>query len=112
MAKNKAALEADATGYREAVSKMRRAHNEGRFFDAIEIAINACDLVDGMMQFERRFEGSSERRIVETIDYVLRYAPLVFDSSSLETLGTILKTQKRIDKNTTADLADDLVKEI
>ena len=108
MAKNKAELQFDASRYREAVVAMRKAHNEGRYLEAIEIAMNACDYVDGMMQFERRFEDRTERKSVETIHYVLQYAPLVFDRSSLETLDEVLKSQKRIDKNTTADLADDL----
>jgi len=108
MAKTKAELQSDATQYREALSAMRQAHRESRFLDAINIAMHACDYVDGMMQFERRFEERSERRSVETIDYVLQYAPLVFDRTNLEALGVILKSQKRIDKNTTADLAENL----
>jgi hypothetical protein len=74
--------------------------------------MDSCDYVDGMMQFERRFEERTERKSVETIDYVLQYAPLVFDQASLDELGGILKSQKRIDKNTTADLADNLKKAI
>jgi hypothetical protein len=108
MAKNKAELQSDAELYRRAVSAMRKAHNEGHVFEAIEIAVNACDYVDGMMQFERRFEERSERKDVETIHYVLQYAPLVFDPASLDKLTEILKSQKRIDKNTTADFAEEL----
>jgi hypothetical protein len=108
MAKTKAELQSDAEEYRRRVSAMRKAHHEGRHLDAIIIALAACDYVDGMMQFERRFEKRPEREDVETIHYVLRYAPLVFDLTSLATLSDLLKTQKRIDKNTAADFAKEV----
>jgi hypothetical protein len=108
MAKNKAELQADAQKYRRRVSAMRRAHNEGRHLDALIAALAACEYVDGMMQFERRFEKRTERDDVESIHYVLRYAPLEFDLSSLVSLRELLKTQKRIDKNTDADFAKEV----
>jgi hypothetical protein len=108
MAKNKAELQSDAIQYREAVVAMRAAHRERRILDAIKIAVDSFDYVDGMMQFERRFEDRSERRSVETINYILRYAPLVFDQTSLDKLGDVLKSRKRIDKYATADLTDNL----
>lgn len=105
MAKTKAELQSDADAYRRALSAMRKAHRDGDVLAAIEIAMKACDYIDGMMQFERRFEERTERENVETIHYVLQYAPLVFDRASLDTLAALLKSQKRIDKNTAADLA-------
>jgi hypothetical protein len=91
---------------------MRAAHGEGRYLEAVEIAINACQYIDGMMQFERRFEDRMARRSIETIEYAFQYAPLMFDRASLDTLAELLKSQKRIDKNATADLADDLQKAV
>jgi phage FluMu protein Com len=106
MAKNKAELQSEAVRYRRAVSAMRKAHKEGRILDAIQTAKNACEFADGMMQFERRFEKRPERKSIEAIDYVLQYAPLVFDLASLETLAGILKSQRRIDKNTVSDIGE------
>jgi hypothetical protein len=108
MAKNKAELQSDADKYRSAVAAMRTAHTEGRFLDALKEAMDACDYIDGMMQFEKRYEKRDERKDVETIDYVFRYAPLLFDSASLNKLSDLLKSQKRIDKVATADLASEL----
>jgi hypothetical protein len=87
---------------------MRTAHREDDVIKAIKIAVDACEYIDGMMQFEKRFEKREERRSVETIDYVFKYAPLVFDRRSLERVATLLKAQKRIDKIATDDLAKDL----
>jgi hypothetical protein len=108
MAKNKAQLQSDVAHYRAAVAAMRTAHSEGRYSDAVGIATKASDFVDGMMQYERRFESQSERKIIETINYVFQYAPLIFDRISLETINGLLKSQKRVDKNTIADLAGEL----
>lgn len=108
MAKTKAELQSDAEAYHRTLSAMRAAHRAAQFLDAIKIAMEACEYIDGMMQFERRFEKRTDRHSVETIDYVLQYAPLVFDHQSLETLAVVLKSQRRIDKNTTAELVEGL----
>jgi hypothetical protein len=105
MAKNKAELESDAVNYRKAVSAMRTAHEDFDILRAIGVALSACQYIDGMMQFEKRFEAKEERKSVETIDYVFKYAPLVFDKTSLERIEELLTAQKRIDKIATDDLA-------
>jgi hypothetical protein len=110
MVKNKSELQSDAIQYRESLAAMRSAHREGRILDAIRVTVASLEFVDGMMQFERRFEDRSERKTVETIDYILRYAPLVFERNSLEIVAGILKSQKRIDKHASADLAENLRK--
>jgi len=89
---------------------MRKAHNESQFLDAIKLAIRACVYIDGLMQFETRFEKRSTRKSLELIDYVLQYAPLVFDLESLRTIEELLKSHKRIEKNTTTDLTANLRK--
>ena len=61
-----------------------------------------------MLQFEKRYEDRSDRKSVETIDYVLRYAPIAFDRPSLDRLAEMFKSQKRIEKNTTDDLSQRL----
>ena len=88
---------------------MRRAHDHSLLSKSPwPQAAAAWDYVDGMMQFERRFEDRTEQNSLECVDYALRYAPLLFDGETLNTLSILLQTQKRIDKNTTADLAGDL----
>jgi hypothetical protein len=108
MAKKKAELKADAELYSSKVEEMRRAHDQRDYQGALALAAAAWDYVDGMMQFERRFEDRTERNSLECVDYALRYAPLLFDVQTLNTLSVLLRTQKRIDKNTAADLATNL----
>jgi hypothetical protein len=108
MAKNKAQLQWETGHYRAAVEGMQAAHREGKHSEAVAIAAKASEYVDGMMQYERRFESREEPRHIETIRYIFQYAPLVFDKSSLETISELLNSQKRIAKNTAANLANEL----
>jgi len=108
MGKKKAELEDDATSYYSKVEEMRRAHDRRDYHGALGFAAAAWEYVDGMMQFERRFEDKSERKSLDCVDYVLRYAPLLFDVQTLSALSSLLRTQKRVDKNTAADLAANL----
>jgi hypothetical protein len=108
MAKTKAQLAADADHYRQGVAAMRKAHNENRYLDAIQIALAATEYADGMIQFERRFQKRADREDVETIHYILRYAPILFDHAGLAGISQILKAQKRIDKNAAADFVQEV----
>ena len=87
----------------------RAALQEGLYRDAVEAALSAWDHIDGMMQYERKY-GDRDFDSIEAIDLVLRYAPLLLDSSALAKLESLLKTQRRIDKNTSESLADKLAK--
>lgn len=112
MPKNKAQLQWEAGHYRASVEVMQAAHREGRYAEAVGIASKASEFIDGMMLYERRFESRDERKKIETIHYIFQYAPLVFEKSSLESVGDLLKSQKRIAKNTTTDLVGELEKAI
>jgi hypothetical protein len=105
MAKKKDELRADRNRHVGLMRKVRAAHCDGRFQEAVELAVKALNNVDGMMQYESRFGDRSEYSSVDSIDYILRYAPLLFDLNSLERVAVVLKSQRRIDKNTTTDLA-------
>ncbi|MBI5367313.1 MAG: hypothetical protein HZA54_09770 [Planctomycetes bacterium] len=100
----KAECEAQQVQYYALLREALAAEDAGRFREAVEFAVASWCFVDGMMQFERKFE-SREFRSVETIDLVLKNAPLLFHSSSLAELAILLRTQKRIDKNASDDLA-------
>jgi hypothetical protein len=63
-----------------------------------------------MMQFERRFEKRTDRDDVDSIHYVFRYAPLLFDHSGLDNICQLLKSQRRLDKNTAADFVQEAEK--
>jgi hypothetical protein len=108
MAKTKAELEADSYRHRALVAEARAELQRGEFQKAVQTAVSAWQHVDGMMQYDRRWGSKSEFETVDCIALVLRYAPLLFDSDSLEQLATLLKSQRRIDKNAAADIAADL----
>jgi hypothetical protein len=104
MAMTKAEMELARANYFARLSDARLALQTGLYAIAIQHAVSSLEFVDGMMQFERKYE-KREFKSIETIDIVLRYAPLIFDYQSLDALDSLLRSQKRIDKNASADLA-------
>jgi hypothetical protein len=108
MAKNKAALQHDYDRHRALMIEARSAVECGDYQKAVHVAVSALEHVDGMMQFYRRFMEGKEFKSVDSVDLVLKYAPLLFDASSLQAIAELLKSQRRIEKNTTADLGSKL----
>ncbi len=100
----KAELEQQRNQYSALFEKAFAAEGAHLYREAIGYAIASLPFVDGMMQFERKYENH-EFRSVETIDILLKYAPLLLHFPSLDELGVLLKSQKRIDKNASDDLA-------
>lgn len=80
---------------------------QGLYADAVRSAFEAWQHVDGMMQYARKYH-EREFDSIEAIDCVLKYAPFLFDSTSLHVLETVLKTHKRIEKNTSVSIGDRL----
>jgi len=109
MAKSKAELENDSVRYHELIGQVRSALREGRCEVAVQIAWSACQHIDGMMQFERKYEDR-EFSNLEAIDVILNYAPLLFQFQVLDDLERLLKSQRRIDRDASDDLAGDLSK--
>jgi hypothetical protein len=104
----KAELEIDFRQYQASKANMLRAQKEGQYQAALDFAVSSFNHIDGMMQFDRKYRGQTECHSVDTIDFVLKYAPLLFDYESLDKVEELLKSQRRIEKNTTADLAEAL----
>ena len=107
MAMKKEEMEDHRARYAEAMGNARAALQKGLHRSAVETALSAWDYIDGMMQCERK-SGTKEFNSIEAIDLVLKYAPLLFDLSLLDRLESLLKTHRRIDKNTAASLPDKL----
>ncbi len=103
----KAEMENHRATYHALLSQARLALQEGHYDKAVKLASHSLDHVDGMMQYERKYEGR-EFDSIEAIDIVLRYAPLSFDYHVLDTLEILLKSQRRIDKHASDDLAGNL----
>lgn len=76
----------------------------GNYFLAVQYCVASFEYINLMMQHEQK-QNDREFETIETIEIVLKYAPALFDAESLASLAKILKSQKRIDKHATDDLA-------
>jgi len=103
----KTEMEQHHTAYHELVAQARSAEQNGLYRKAMGLALSSLEHVDGMMQYERKYEHR-EFEIIPAIEMVLKYAPLLLDFESLDRLETLLKDCRRIEKNTSECLADRL----
>lgn len=109
MAKTKKDLERDNEKYSVTVDAAREALDAGRVRDGVRLALSAWDYIDGMMQYGRRYENT-EFDSIEAIEIVLRYAPLLFDHVTLASLRHKLAAEKRIERDTAADMGERLAR--
>ncbi len=109
MAMKKAEMESHAAEYRVLMCTARSALQERRYREALDLALSSWEHIDGMMQFERK-RTRKEPTTVEGIDIVLKHAPLLLDFQSLDKLDALLKSQRRIERNTSHNMAEKLVK--
>lgn len=107
MAKKKSEMEADVAEYRSRMAKARAAEGKGMYRLALDSAVSAWDYIDGMMQYERKYE-QRDFDSVDAIDFILRYAPLLLDFRALDKLDELLKAYKRIERDTEADMGQKL----
>ena len=104
MAMKKAEMEAHQAEYDALIAEARSAEREGMFSRAVELAFSSWDHIDGMMQYGNRYK-EKEFSSISGIDIVLRYAPLLLDLHSLDVLQDLLKSAKRIERNTSEDMS-------
>lgn len=107
MAKTKAEIESDRDAYLEKMASAKAAERKGLFREAIKAALSAWPYIDGMMQFEKRYEKRAFDS-VDAIDLVLKYSPLLLDFESLNVLENLLQEYKRIERDTSADMSEKL----
>lgn len=93
--------------YRRHMSASCEAERRGLYREAVEEALKSWDYIDGMMQYERKYESKGFAS-VQAIDMILKYAPLLLDCSCLDKLESLLKDCRRIEKNTSQSLGDRL----
>ena len=102
MAMVKAEMQAHRASYYELLGKAQDTLLEGLVPEAVAYAVRSLVYVDGMMQFERKYE---ERQFasIDAIDLILSHAPFIFDLPSINQVAALLKSQRRIEKNTSVD---------
>ena len=108
MAMKKAEMEAHRDRYSGILAEARAAVSNGLYNEAVKLALSSWDYVDGMMQYVRRYE-EREFDSIEAIEIVLKYAPVLLHYESLDVLESLLQRSRRIEKNTTTHLGDQLV---
>ena len=99
----KAELANEADQYQHFLALAKSAIEQNEIAQAVVLAVSSLPFVDGMMQFERKY-NEREFKTVGTIEIILEYAPILFDMQSLTRLGDLLAQRKRIDKYVEADL--------
>lgn len=109
MAKSKSELERECRQLAKVTADARRLHAEGEMLAAVSMAVSGWPYIDGMLQYERRFGDRHATRIIDSIELVLVLAPLTFDIESLEGLGELLRTHRRIASSSASDLNQRLV---
>ncbi len=107
MPMKKADMEEHREQYHELMAGANDAQREGLYRKAVDLALASWDHVDGMMQYERKYQDR-EFDNVKGIEVILKYAPLLLDFGSLERLEALLKSCRRIERNTSHSLADKL----
>lgn len=104
----KSELQADRDRYYEWLTIARNERARGNFGKAIDRSLVAFPYIDGMMQFERKYEprsdASRDHESIEAIDIVLDYSPYLFRFDAISSVRQLLDKQRRIDRNTTEDL--------
>ncbi len=101
----KAELEAAAAAYEQGVRSAHEYQRSGLYKLALEAAVGTWEHVDGMLQFESRFE-KKETQSIAAIDLVLLYAPLLLDHKMLSSLEDFCKKCRRIIKNEAFDVTN------
>lgn len=105
----KVEMESHRNEYHALVSKARAAIQSGAHLQAVQMAVSSWPHIDGMMQYERKHEKMDLVHL-EGVEIVLAHAPYLLDFESLNQLDNLLKSQRRIEKNTSADLAENVAK--
>lgn len=88
-------MEADHAKYHDLVNKSRSADQSGDWQKAIQLSITAWESIDGMIRYASKYEGTPPSSI-EAIDIVLKNAPVVLQSGSMQAVDTLLEQNKRI----------------
>lgn len=105
----KVEMEAHRDAYQKFLDKARAALQAGLCQEAVDFAVSSWDHIDGMLQYERKYEGKDSGSI-DAIGLVLQYAPPLLDFESLNKLETLLRSQRRLVKHSSVDLGDRLLK--
>jgi len=95
--------------YHSWMARARETAQNGLYRRAVQEALEAWPFIDGMMQYGRKYTAE-EFETIPAIDLVLEYVPLLLDFRQLDHLETLLKQCRRIERDTAADVGEQLTK--
>jgi hypothetical protein len=107
-AMNKAELESHRAQYDGSMVRVSDALHAGLYREGLAAAVSALEYVDGMMRHAERYESASFSN-VSAIEVILKYGPVLLDTDCLDRLEGLLKTQRRVARNTSDDLGQLLI---
>lgn len=105
MAMKKAEMEDCHARYAYLMQKAHAAEGNGDIREALDHALAACEYIDGMMRYENKYLDG-DFSTVEAFELILRYAPFRLNYEVLNGLRELLKSSRRIERNTSDCLAD------
>jgi hypothetical protein len=109
MAMTKAEMKAHHSEYHACLSLARQAEEEKDFQKALDWAVSSWDHIDGMLRFERKYQGAESCHIIGLL-IAFRLAPLLLDADLLNAVESLMKKGKRIAKASNDNLTAELVK--
>jgi hypothetical protein len=104
----KAELEWNANTFKTLSQQARGLIAEYNYTRAIEIALQSLQFIDGMIQYERRY-NKQENVQQSTLAIILNYAPVIFHYRAIDTLEAYLLSTKRVHKTSDIDWLERIV---
>ena len=100
--------ELHANSYSECYSHLERAFQEGDYDAAVESAVHSFEHIPQMLTYLGRRLGGEPLPRVETIDFLLRYCPILLHDAGLELLGEFLRSKRAVVKKLPCDILQEL----
>lgn len=102
---SKADLQDATTKYESCVAAALAAESHGCLKEAVDHAVQAWEFLEAMLRFSKRFR-KLDVDSVHCVNLVVRLAPVLLDPEPLDTLSTLLKSRKSIDRAVSDNLAE------
>jgi hypothetical protein len=121
----KVEMENEYLAYKKCLETVKEYERQGLYAEALKNAYTSLEHINGMIQYKKKKKEKSQKENVvltseindsadcysnsikiESIHFILKYAPLLFDFEGLNTLEKVVKTNKRIEKNVNISIVD------
>jgi len=100
---NKSEMEEHRESYDACMAQADDAIRAGRHREALATAVSALQFTDGMMRHAAKYDNAQFDN-VQSIELILRYAPLLLEQDPLKKLEETLDAQRRIERTTSENI--------